>query len=367
MLTTLISFVVVIGVVIFVHELGHFLAAKSVGIRVETFSLGYPPKLISKRRGDTEYCLSWIPLGGYVKMAGMIDESSVGGETKLTGAPWEFASKGTFAKLWVISAGVIMNLLLGVVLYTGIAAFKGLPEASREAVVGELTPGWPAEKAGLAIGDRIVGIEGAEIRTWDDLLTHIRPRAEEPTRLVVRRDGVDQEVTVTPQRSAARAEGAEQGIGQIGIGPEIVYRPASAGEVLLAGFVGTGNVVALVASSLWKLITAQASIKELGGPILIAKLSGESARRGMATLLSFLALISINIGCFNLLPIPALDGAHGIIILCEGVLHRQLPDRAKLAIQQVGMVLILALVVVIVVNDAQRIFGFEWLKRLVTR
>jgi len=280
MLTTLISFVVVIGVVIFVHELGHFLAAKSVGIRVETFSLGYPPKAISKRVGETEYCLSWIPLGGYVKMAGMIDESSIGGEAKLTGAPWEFSSKSTLAKLWVVTAGVVMNLLLGVVIYTGIAAFKGLPEASQEPMVGELTPGWPAEKAGLQVGDRIVQIEGVEIRTWDDLLTHIRPRAEVPTRLVVRRDGTDQELTVTPQRSAARAEGAEEGIGQIGIGPEVVYRPASAGEVVLAGFVGTGNVVALVGTSLWKLVTGQASVKELGGPILIAKLSGESARRG---------------------------------------------------------------------------------------
>lgn len=366
MLTTLVSFIVVIGVVIFVHELGHFLAAKSVGIRVETFSLGYPPKLIGKRIGETEYCLGWIPLGGYVKMAGMIDESATG-ETKLTGAPWEFASKGTFAKLWVISAGVVMNLLLGVVLYTGIAAFKGLPEASGEPVVGEMNPGWPAEKAGLQLGDRIVGIEGVEIRTWDDLLAQIHPRAETPMRVVYRRDGVDQEVTLSPRRSMVRVDGKEQGIGQIGIGPEILYRPAGVSEVLLAGFVGTGNVIALVASSLWKLVTAQASIRELGGPILIAKLSGESARHGLATLLGFLALISINIGCFNLLPIPALDGAHAVIVASEGVLRRQLPTRAKLAIQQVGMVLILALVVIIVVNDAQRIFGFEWVKRLVTR
>ena len=366
MLTTLLSFIAVIGVVIFVHELGHFLAAKSVGIKVETFSLGYPPKMICKRVGDTDYCLSWIPLGGYVKMAGMIDESATG-ETKLTGAPWEFASKRTVAKLWVISAGVVMNLLLGVILYTGIAAIKGLPEASHEPLVGELTPGWPAEKAGLQIGDRIVGIDGVEIRTWEDLLTQIRPRAEVPTRFVYRRDGVEQEVTLAPKRAAARTDGQEQPIGQIGIGPEIVYRPAGAGEVLLAGFIGTGNVVALVGSSLWKLVTFQASIRELGGPILIAKLSGESARRGLATLLGFIALISINIGCFNLLPIPALDGAHAIIIAAEGLLRRQLPTRAKLALQQVGMVLILGLVVIIVFNDAQRIFGFEWVKRLIPR
>jgi regulator of sigma E protease len=370
MLTTLLSFIVVIGVVIFVHELGHFLAAKSVGIRVETFSLGYPPKMLRKRVGDTEYCLSWIPLGGYVKMAGMIDESSTG-ETTLTGAPWEFASKRTWQKLWVIWAGVIMNLVLGVILYTGIAAFKGVPvsapEVSAEPVVGVLNAGWPAEKAGLQAGDRIVRIEGVEIRVWGDLLTQIRSRPEQPTRLVYQRDGVEHEVTLTPERRVERVDGRRQAIGQIGIGPEmgpVEYRRASAGEVLLAGFIGTGNVIAVVASSLWKLVTFQASVRELGGPILIAKLSGESVRLGLAYYIGFIALISINIGCFNLLPIPALDGAHAIIVASEGILRRQLPTRAKLAIQQVGMVLILALVVLIVVNDAQRILHFDWLKRI---
>jgi regulator of sigma E protease len=363
MLTTLLSFIVVIGVVIFVHELGHFLAAKSVGIRVEVFSLGYPPKMLRKRVGDTEYCLSWIPLGGYVKMAGMIDESATG-ETTLTGAPWEFSSKKTWQKLWVISAGVIMNLLLGVVLYTGIAAFKGLPEASREPLIGEVTPGWPAEQAGMRPDDRIVAIDGVEIHAWEDILAQVRPRPETELSITYRRDGVDREARLTTRRTTEEVDGRREGIGQIGIGPAILYRPASPGEVMLSGFVGTANVVALVGATIWKLVTLQASVRELGGPILIAKLSGESARRGISSLLGFLALISINIGCFNLLPIPALDGGHGVIVLAEGVLRRELPTRAKLVIQQAGMVLILCLVVLIVVNDAQRILHFDWLKRI---
>jgi regulator of sigma E protease len=363
MLTTLVSFIAVIGVVIFVHELGHFLAAKSVGIRVETFSLGYPPKMICKRWRGTDYCISWIPLGGYVKMAGMIDESATG-ETTLTGAPWEFASKRTWQKLWVISAGVMMNLLLGIFLYTGIAALKGLPEASREPVIGEITPSWPAEQAGMRPDDRIVSIDGVEIRAWDDILAQVRPRPDTELTIVYRRDGVDQEARLTTHSTTEEVDGRREPIGQIGIGPAIVYRPATPGEVMLAGVIGTSNVVALVGSTLWKLVTLQASVRELGGPILIAKLSGESARRGISSLLGFLALISINIGCFNLLPIPALDGGHGVIVLAEGVLRRQLPTRAKLAIQQVGMVLILCLVVLIVVNDAQRIMHFDWLKKL---
>jgi regulator of sigma E protease len=314
--------------------------------------------------GDTEYCLSWIPLGGYVKMAGMIDESATG-ETTLTGAPWEFASKRTLQKLWVIGAGVLMNLLLGVVLYTGIAAVKGLPEASREPVVGEVNPpGWPAEKAGLRPGDRIVSIEGVAIGSWDDILAQIHPRAERATRIVYRRDGADQEAVLTPKGSAVEIDGQTRTVGKIGIGPDIVYRPAGAGRVLLAGFVGTGRVVALVASSLWKLATLQVSIKELGGPLMIAKLSGDSARQGVAELLGFIALISINIGFFNLLPIPALDGGHAFLVTAEGITRRQIPTRAKLMIQQVGMVLILGLIALVLVNDAQRIFDFAWLKRV---
>ncbi|MCK4411957.1 MAG: RIP metalloprotease RseP [Candidatus Eisenbacteria sp.] len=360
---TMLAFILVIGIIIFVHELGHFLAAKSVGIRVETFSLGYPPKMIGKQVGETEYRVGWIPLGGYVKMAGMIDESMDGGPS-ITGAPWEFQSKNTWQKLWVICAGVLMNLLLGVVLYTGIAVVKGLPEASGAAVVGGLTPGWPAEAAGLAPGDRIVAIAGMAIENWDDLLEQIHPRAGQEIELVYERGEERHEVLLTPEAHSVEVDGVSQEQGLIGIGPEIVFRRGDVGEVLFSGVYGTTNVIVLVATNVWKLITFKVSVRELGGPLIIAKMSGESARRGLVYLVSFIALISINIGCLNLLPIPALDGGQALIIICEGVARRQMPLRVRIALQQVGMVLILGLIVLIIVNDVQRVVDFGWLKNL---
>ena len=362
MVTYFLSFAVVIGIIIFVHELGHFLAARSVGIRVEVFSLGYPPRMFGKRIGDTEYRLSWIPLGGYVKMSGMIDES-LDGKSSLTGAPWEFQSKNTWQKLWVILAGVVMNLLLAVVLYTGITAVKGVPE-EKGPYIGGLSPSGPAEQAELQIGDRIASVNGVELNTWDDLTDMVYPRPEEALTLVYEREGAQHEVTLTTLRRELEVDGEWQDVGLIGISPQYVYRPATLEEVLLSGVHGTYNMIRLVGTSLSMLVTGRASVRDLGGPLLIAKMSGESMREGPAYFLSFIAFISINIGCLNLLPIPALDGGHAVIILIEGTIRRELSTRVKMALQQAGMVLLLALILFIIWNDATRIFDFGWVKKI---
>jgi len=359
---TILSFVVVLGVIIFVHELGHFLAAKSVGIKVETFSLGYPPKMIGRRHGDTEYCISWVPLGGYVKMAGMIDEGNQN-ESTLTGAPWEFASKSWWQKLWVILAGVIMNFILAMLLYTGITAAKGIPEAHGP-FVGAIAPGTPAEAAGLAAGDQIISIDGQLLTTWEDLLNAVHPRPAEELALVYEREGVQSEVAVTTLSQQMEVEGEWREIGLIGVSPRIRYRPATGSEILLSGVLGTGQVINMVKVSLTMLFSGRASVRDLGGPVLIAKMSGDSAREGMTHFLAFIAFISVNIGCLNLLPIPALDGGHAVIILSEAALRRPLPNRLKIALQQVGMLLLLGLIIFIIWNDVQKVFGFEWLQRI---
>ncbi len=359
---TILSFIVVLGVIIFVHELGHFLAAKSVGIRVEQFSLGYPPKMIGYRRGDTEYCISWVPLGGYVKMSGMIDEGNQD-ESTLTGAPWEFASKSWWQKLWVILAGVLMNFILAMLLYTGITAFKGIPEAEGP-IVGAVSPATPAEQAGLEAGDRIVSIDGESLDTWEDLLNAVHPRPEEELTLVYERAGEPHEATVTTLSQQIEIDGEWQAVGLIGISPQVTYRPATASEVLSSGVRGTGQVINMVKTSLSMLFTGRASVKDLGGPVLIAKMSGDSAREGLAHFLAFIAFISVNIGCLNLLPVPALDGGHALIILTEAGIRRPLPNRLKIALQQVGMLLLLGLILFIIWNDVQKVFGFEWLQKI---
>lgn len=362
-MVTLISFFVVIGVIIFVHELGHFLAAKSVGIRVEAFSLGYPPTALRKQRGETEYRVGWIPFGGYVKMAGMIDESAAGGESTLTGAPWEFASKNTWQKLWVITAGVLMNLLLAVVIYTGITAVRGVAEP-RGTYIGALSPGDPAEKAGLAAGDKIISVNGIKVENWDQLVAEIYPHPDEQLEIVYERGGEQRSLSILSTRRMTEVNGEIREVGLIGINPDFFYRKATAGEVLASGFVGTAWVVRMVGASIGMLVKGEASIRDLGGPMLIAKMSGQSARQGLAALLGFLAFVSVNIGCLNLLPVPALDGGHGVMIIIEGIIRRQLPTRAKLVIQQIGMVILFGLIILIIFNDAQRIFGFDWVKKL---
>jgi len=356
---TIVSFIVVIGVIIFVHELGHFLAARSVGIRVETFSLGYPPKMIGRKIGDTEYCISWIPLGGYVKMAGMIDES-LEGPSSLTGAPWEFASKNTWQKLWVILAGVLMNLLLAALIYTGVTAVKGVSEPAGP-IVGGVIAGGPAETAGLQRGDRILAIDGIELSTWEGLTDAVYPRPEQELELTYEREGVAQTIRLTTLRRQMEVDGDLREVGLIGIDPYLEFRPATLGEILTIGVRTTAFWIRQVVNSISMLVTGRASVKDLGGPLLIAKMSGDSVRQGAGFFLTFIAFISINIGCLNLLPVPALDGGHALIILIEGAIRREVPTKVKLILQQTGMVLLLGLVLFILWNDAKRIFDFSWL------
>jgi len=360
---TILSFIVVLGIIVFVHELGHFLAAKAVGIRVEQFSLGYPPKLFGHKRGDTEYCIGWIPLGGYVKMSGMIDESLSGGEN-LTGAPYEFMSKNTWQKLLVIVAGVVMNFLLAILIYTIITASSGVSDIDDSPHIGSVLPGSPAEEVGLERGDLIVSINDVPIVNWTDLVANIHPHPEETLTFVYEREGARQTVEVVPYEGTTIKDWAMTRVGQVGINPGIITRPGTFSEVFVSGFKGLTRVIELVAQSIWFLISGQATYKDLGGPVLIAKLSGDAASQGIVPFLSFIAFISVNIGCLNLLPIPALDGGHFVIITIEGIIRRELPVKAKLVVQQVGMFLLLGLILLIIWNDIDRVFGFEWIKKL---
>ncbi|MBD3237139.1 MAG: RIP metalloprotease RseP, partial [Candidatus Eisenbacteria bacterium] len=343
----------------------HFLAAKSVGIRVEAFSLGYPPTALRKQVGETEYRLSWIPFGGYVKMAGMIDEG-LEGESSLTGAPWEFSSKNTGQKLWVITAGVLMNLLLAILIYTGITAARGVAEPEGT-FIGAVSAGDPADEAGLQAGDRILVINGVTVTTWEEMVDEIYAQPEEELLISYEREREVHDLALTSLRRMAEVDGEIREVGLIGINPQLTYRPASLGEIVTSGFIGTAWVVKMVGTSIGMLLSGQASVRDLGGPMLIAKMSGESAKQGLTAFLGFIAFVSVNIGCLNLLPVPALDGGHALIILTEGALRRELPVKFKLAIQQVGMVLLFALIVFIIINDAERIFGFGWIKELFGR
>ncbi len=349
-MTTLFYFLVTIGIIIFIHELGHFLAAKAVGIRVEAFSLGFPPRLWGRRYGDTDYCISAIPLGGYVKMSGMIDES-LGGEEKITGAPYEFMSKRTWQKMLVISAGVLMNFFLAFVIFSFLAGAQGIPVAALP-VVNEVVAGSPAESAGLRAADRIVAIDGTPVETWEELVGIIQKNPDRALDVRWTRDGAEMQATVVPKGEESKVDGEVKQVGKIGIamGPYYKFEKVGPGGAIKAGWDMTVGGGVLVLRSLWRAISSL-SMKELGGPIAIANASREAAKAGGMYLLNLIGMLSLSIGLLNLLPIPALDGGHLVIVVVEGVARRKLGNKVKIAIQQVGMVLLLLLMAGVIAKD----------------
>lgn len=348
-MTTVLAFVFVLGLLIFIHELGHFLAAKLFGIRVERFSIGYPPRMIGKKIGDTDYCISWIPFGGYVKLAGMIDESMDTDFLEREPQPWEFRSKPVWQRSIVIAAGPAMNVLLAILVFSGIFFSTGVPEPVGP-VVGEVVAESPAQAAGLQPGDRIVRIDGQPVETWDDLTAIIHAHPDVPLQIEWVRDGRQMSAEITPVLDKAR------GIGLIGIQSQVVMRKVSVFGALARGASYSWFLTEMVVSSISRIIVGEESFREaLGGPIIIAKMAGESARSGFGSLLMFTAFISLQLGFLNILPVPVLDGGHLVFLAIEGVRRKPVSPKTRLVVQQVGMALLLALMVFIIINDIQKI------------
>jgi regulator of sigma E protease len=343
-----IVFIPVLGLLVFVHELGHFLAAKWAGIRVERFSLGFPPRMIGKKIGDTDYCISWIPLGGYVKMAGMIDESM---DEKIEGQPWEFMSKPLWKRAIVIAAGPIMNLLLTVVFFAALNFHYGVPEATNLPVVDQVIVNSPAESIGLKSDDRILSVNGTSIGTWEELTRLIHANPEKQITIAWERNGEKLQAVVTPRRDPQDQKG------KIGIGPKVEVRPAGVGESFTLACVRSWFITREIGKFVGRLFTGQESVREgLAGPVQMMKMAGQFAREGFAEVTNFVALISLQLALINLLPIPALDGGHLFFLGIEGILRRPVSVRARVIVQQIGMALLLALMVFIVINDVQKLF-----------
>jgi regulator of sigma E protease len=346
-------FLIVIGVIIFVHELGHFLAAKSMGMRVEKFSIGFPPTIKSFRHKETEYAISAIPLGGYVKIAGMVDESLDG--KGLTGAPWEFQSKKPWQKIFVLCAGVLMNFLLAVLIFTVITKINGVPEEG-PVVVGGVQEGYPAETVGLQPDDIIISVDDDPVATWRDFVDRIKARPEQQTILAWIRAADTLQATVIPTTREVTIGSEVMVQGYLGVEFRPTFRNAGWLESVGQGAAICWEVVRESLKLIVHLFRGEASIKELTGPIGIAKLSGETARIGLISFLGFIGLISVSIGLLNILPLPVLDGGHILIVLVESAVRRTISTRVKLIIQQVGFLLLIALVLVVSFNDVIRVF-----------
>lgn len=433
---SILSVVLVFGVIVLVHELGHFLAAKWMGVRVERFSIGFPPRLFGKKIGDTDYCVSAIPLGGYVKMSGMLDESM---DTKTTGAEYEFMSKPVWKRIIIIVAGVTMNFILAIIVLTilnykqgeaiiptteigfvgkgGIAeriGFKvgdkilsvnGVPVSTwngwedqvlknlnsdieykverddriialhfkkewfREekaeipdiawmppAKVGEVVDGAPAAEVGLRRGDEIVEIDGQPINNWQDMTAVIRRNPEDSIRLNWRRNGDSYSAYIVPKLVEEKdSTGAIVKVGQIGIGRYLERRPVSISTAFINGVDRTFQLLDLNMKAIWWVITGTKSAREiLGGPITIATMASEAASVSWEYLWSLIAALSAMLAFINILPIPALDGGHLVLLLIEGIKRKPLSMKTKLAVQQIGMAILFTLIILIFYVDIRR-------------
>ncbi|KPL00965.1 MAG: hypothetical protein AMJ91_02345 [candidate division Zixibacteria bacterium SM23_73_3] len=350
-MTTLIATIFVLGILIFFHELGHFLVAKKSGIRVEKFSLGFPPKMIGKKIGDTEYCISWIPLGGYVKMAGEDPD-----ETKIEGKPFEFMSKPVGIRALVVAAGPVMNLILAIFIFWGIIFFRGMQEIHDEtAQVGLVAAGGPADEAGIKPGDTIISINGVEVTTFREMAQIIYQHVEKPVEVKWERDGKEFASQITTFKDRVMDEKGEMmEVGKIGIGPnyttiKVGFFKAFWEAVNMAIFILVESIKFIVG-----LITGTASVKLLGGPLFIAQAAGETAKTGFVSLLSFMALLSVNLSLINILPIPVLDGGHLLFLSIEKIKGSPLSLKQRATMQQIGLAFLILLIIFVTYNDLLR-------------
>ncbi len=356
MIVEILSFIFVLGLLIFVHELGHFAVAKWCGIRVETFSLGFPPKMIGFRRGETEYCISWIPLGGYVKMSGEKPD-----EGDIHGRPYEFMSKPIWQRALVIFAGPAMNYVLAVLLLAGIYFVKGQPIQKDSAEIGMVVADEPASKAGLQAGDVMLAIDDSVVTTFEGMYGIVTKKPGAEVKLTWLR-GVDTMTAYTTTRvdTVMNMQGEVETIGKIGVARQVDYESMGLFASLQGGFDMANFYVVQIFKFLKDVISGSVSSKLIGGPLFIAQAAGEAAKQGLLSLLFLASILSVNLCVVNLVPIPVLDGGQLLFLLIERIKGNPVSMKGRAIAQQIGLVFLIILIIFVTKNDIWRINIFGW-------
>lgn len=346
-MVSILSAVIVLGVLIFVHELGHFILAKLFGVGVEKFSLGFGPKLIGWKKGETEYLISAFPLGGYVKMVGESEDLELSEEDKAR----SFQEKPPLQRIAIVAAGPVFNLLFAALIFVVIFMI-GVPVPTTK--IGEVMKDKPAARAGLLANDVITAIDGKEVKRWDDFAKAIAEGKGKPVDLLVKRGAQTLSFHVIPESYTGKNL-----FGETFTSPVIGVRSSDEAfterfpplEAVQKGVSQTWKVIELTVLSIVKLIERTIPLETIGGPIMIAKMAGQQATAGMVSFLAFMALLSINLGVLNLLPVPILDGGHLFFYVWEFVFKRPVSLKTREIAQQIGLVLLIGLMVLAFYND----------------
>ena len=390
-LSVYIAPLLVFGLVVFVHELGHFVAAKLCGVYAPVFSLGWGRRLFGWKRGETDYRVSLIPLGGYVRMASRDDDALAGieggeadrgslesGPKQPAGVPdalWDpqgmapfgpkavpadrwVESKSAMARIFILSAGVIMNILLTMSVTSGLYYTYG--NRYVPAVIDSIVPGAPAAAAGVRAGDRIVAINGDSVRAWDEVLARVSPVTTGTVQFDLLRGTERVQATMAPQVVEAQdpVTGAATKVGRVGmmVRDSVVRESVSLAQAVASGTRGTWAMARNVVSVLGGLVSGEVSAKNLGGPIQIARTSVQAARNGAETLWSLIAFLSLNIAILNLVPIPVLDGGQIVLVIAERIKGGTFSMRTREAFARVGVLAVLALIILVTFNDIRSVF-----------
>jgi regulator of sigma E protease len=350
----LISFIIALGILIFVHELGHFIVAKLFGVGVEKFSLGFGPRVVGIRRGETEYLISAFPLGGYVKMIGETDESELSEEDRRR----SFTGKSPLQRMAIVAAGPLFNILFAWLVYVVILS-TGTPFDSSKILV---VKGMPAERAGIRDNDVISSINGKPVRLWDDVVLAVIESKGKQVDIKVHRDDTDLEFHVVPEVTTEKNLIGETvtspKIGVKASGEKVVER-FGLGRALAMGTLQVLNVTKLIALVLMKIVIGAIPAKgNVGGPISIAVEAGRQAAAGLSSFLLLLAGLSVNLGVLNLLPIPILDGGHIAFNFWEVIFRKPVSAKVREIAQQIGLVLLIGLMALAFYTDiAKYLFG----------
>ena len=330
---TLILAILLFAILIFPHELGHFIVAKAVGIKVNEFSFGMGPALFHKQKGETLYSIRVFPIGGYCAMEG----EDGGGEDERS-----FDNKPVWAKLLVLVAGAGMNLIISVLILTGIMLWYG----SATTTLADVPAGQPAYEAGIRAGDEIVAIDDVRTETWSDISRQIQASGETMT-VTYLRDGQETTVTLVPERT-------DEGRIVIGIASKIVRNPIMA---IQYGITGTGSFIGSIFESLKMLITGEASLSDVSGPVGMVELVHETSSSGMRYFLILVALISVNLAIMNMLPLPALDGGRIIFVLISWITGKKISERVESAVNMAGFAFLIFLMLLVTFSDITKLFS----------